>query len=382
MTFENPDPRAADAAGPRPSHLAPRWAVIGIFLMLLVAGLAYARPFLIPVVLGLLLHLVFTPVRRRLERWGAPSALAAFLIVGALLALLVVGALRLSEPVAGWIERAPLIEYEIREKLGELQRATEDVQRAAEQVDDLATNSGGADEPGVQRVRVEEESPLMAFATTLPWSLAQIALTLILMFFMLASGDMFYEKLVHVLPSFSDKRRAIRIVYDIEGKLSRYLFAITTINLALGVAIGLAMWGLGMPNPILFGLLAFLLNYIPYLGALVGVAAATAIGVVSLDAAYDALLVGGVYFVLTSVEGQLVTPYFVGRSLRLNTVVVLLSVTFFAWLWSVVGMLVATPLLVTLRTFCEHIPALEGLGHFLSARGAETETPPPDRGRA
>jgi predicted PurR-regulated permease PerM len=353
--------------------LAPRWAIVGIFLMLFVAGLAYAQSFLMPVVLGILLQLVFSPVRRRLERWGLPPGFAALLIVGSLLTLLLVGVFGLSGPVNNWVDRAPTIGIELRDKLGELQEATEGVQQAAEQVDDLASGGEEEDEPGVQRVRVEEDAGLVGYAMTLPWVVAQIVFTLVLMFFLLSSGDMFYEKLVHVMPTFRDKRRAVRIAYDIERKLSRYLFTITLINAGLGASIGLAMWWLGMPNPVLFGILGFLLNFIPYLGAIIGVVAATLVGFVTLDMAQQALVVGGVYFALTSIEGQLVTPYFVGRSLRLNTVVVFLSVTLFAWLWSVVGMLVATPLLVTLRAFCEHVPALEGIGHFLSGRGAETE---------
>jgi predicted PurR-regulated permease PerM len=355
------------------ADFAPRWAVVGIFLMLLIAGMAYARSFLMPVVLALLLQLVFTPVRRRLERWGLAPGFAALLVVSSLLALLLVCVFGLSGPVSKWVDRAPMIGFEIREKLGQLSEATEGVQQAAEQVDNLASGGGDEEEPGVQRVRVEEDTGLVAYAMTLPWVVAQIVFTLVLMFFLLSSGDMFYEKLVHVMPTFRDKRRAIRIVYDIERKLSRYLFTITLINAGLGVLVGLAMWWLGMPNPVLFGILSFLLNYIPYLGAIIGVSVATVVGFVSLDVAQEALVVGGVYFALTAIEGQFVTPYFVGRSLRLNTVVVFLSVTLFAWLWSVVGMLVATPLLVAVRTFCEHIPALEGFGHFLSARGDETE---------
>lgn len=354
-------------------QVSPKWAVIGIFLMLLIAGLAYAQSFLMPVVLGILLQLVFSPVRRRLQRWRIPPVVSALLIVGALFALLIVGVLGLSDPVSNWVDRAPTVGIEIREKLAELSKATEDLQQAADQVDKLARGGEAEEEIGVQRVRVEEDSGLLAYAMTLPWVIAQIVFTLLLMFFLLSSGDMFYEKLVHVLPTFRDKKTAIRIVYDIERKLSRYLFTITLINAGLGAAIGLAMWWLGMPNPVLFGLLAFLLNYVPYLGAIIGVAVATVVGFVSLDLAQDALVAGGLYFLLTSIEGQLVTPYFVGRSLRLNTVVVFLSVTLFAWLWSVVGMLVATPLLVTVRAFCEHIPALYGLGHFLSGRGSETE---------
>jgi predicted PurR-regulated permease PerM len=186
---------------------------------------------------------------------------------------------------------------------------------------------------------------------------------------------MFYEKIVEAMPTFADKRRAVRIAHDIERKLSRYLFTITVINAGLGVSIGLAMWGLGMPNPLLFAALGFLLNYIPYLGAIAGVAIAFAVALVGLDSLGDALVAGGVYLGLTAIEGQFITPYFVGRSLRLNTVVVFLSVTLWAWLWSVVGMLVATPLLVTVRAFCEHIPSLQPLGHFLSERGAELPTP-------
>jgi predicted PurR-regulated permease PerM len=352
--------------------------VIGIFLMLFVGALAYARDFLMPVVLAVLLQLVFSPVRRQLERWGLPSGLAATLIVGTLVAGLAGGVAGLAVPAASWIDRAPEIGRELRWKVGQLRGMTEGVEEAAKQVDEI-TRPG--DEPGVQRVRVEEDGNALAIALSLPAVLAQVVFTLILLFFLLASGDMFYEKIVAVLPTFGDKRRAIRIAYDIERKVSRYLFTITLINAGLGLAIGIAMWWLGMPNPALFGILGFLLNYIPYVGALVGVASAVVVAIVSLDTLEQAFVVGAAYLALTSIEGQFVTPWFVGRNLRLNTVVVFLSVTLFAWLWSVVGMLVATPLLVAIRTFCEHVPGLQSLGHFLAARGAELETPaaPPNR---
>ncbi|MGR3804192.1 AI-2E family transporter [Marinibacterium profundimaris] len=369
---EPPEPAAN-----RHLNFAPRWAVIGIFLIMLVGSAAYARSFLMPVVLAVLLQLVFAPVRRKLARWGIAPGIAAGLIVTTLLSLLLAGAISLSGPVKTWVDRAPMIGFEIREKMDDLREVTEGVQKAAQQVDEITSPREQEEEPGVQRVRVEEDTGLLAYALSLPWVIAQIVFTLILMFFLLASGDMFYEKLVYVLPTFRDKRQAIQIAYDIERKLSRYLFTITLINACLGMSIGLAMYWFGMPNPILFGVLGFLLNFIPYLGAIIGVGVATMVAFVSLDLAQEALLVGGVYFALTSIEGQFATPYFVGRNLRLNTVVVFLSVTFFAWLWSVVGMLVATPLLVALRTFCEHIPALQGVGHFLSARGDETEEKTP-----
>lgn len=362
-----------DETGPRPTltgALAPRWAVVGIFVILVVAALAYARSLLMPVALAFLLSLVFTPVRRFLDRRRVPSALSAFAIVGGLLALLLAGVALLSGPVTVWIDDAPtigrLLELKVRALLGSM----EAVMEAGEKVERMAS-AGEGDQP--EQVVVQGPGFAENLAWLAPAIVAQTVFVLVLMFFLLASGDMVYEKIVHVSPTFRDKRRAMAIAYDIERKLSRYLSTITLINAGLGLCVGLAMWAIGMPNPLLIGVLAFALNYVPYLGALVGIALTLAAGLVSLPGIWPAVLAAGSYFALTSVEGNLVTPYFVGRRLKLNTVVVFLSVALWAWLWSAIGMLVATPLLVTIRTFCEHVPALKGLGIFLSARGGEVE---------
>lgn len=348
----------------------PRWAVIGIFLLLLVAGFAYARAFLMPTVLALLLALVFSPPRRALERLGVGSGIAALVITGALLAGTVAAVLALATPVSEWTEDAQIIGRQIEWKLRDLRGLAAQVQDAAKQVEEIADAAAGED---VQRVVVEGPGVATSLVGSAPAIVGQALFTLVLLFFLLASGDMIYEKIVQVMPTFSDKRRAVMIARDIERKLSHYLFTITAINAGLGVAVGIAMWLLGMPNPALFGIVAFLLNYIPYIGALAGVLLTAAVGLVSLPTASDAFLAAGAFLALTSIEGQFITPVFVGRNLQLNTVAVFLSVTFWAWVWSVVGMLVATPLLVAVKVFCEHIPALEPVGLFLSARGAELE---------
>ena len=145
-------------------------------------------------------------------------------------------------------------------------------------------------------------------------------------------------------------------------------------GVALGVAVALMLWFLGMPSAIVFGVLAFLLNFVPYLGAFAGIVVAMSVALASFDGPGWSLVVGLLYLGLTSIEGQLITPYFVGRSLQLNTVVVFVAVSFWAWLWSAVGMLVAVPLLVAVNTFCEHIDGLKGLGKFLSERGSEKDS--------
>ena len=352
------------------SRSVPRWAVIGIFLLLLVAALAQARDFVMPVVLAFLLTLVFSPVRRFLQRRRIPDTLSALLIVGTLVATLVSGVVLLAGPVQGWIADAPNIARELEWKTRSLMGTAEAVLEAGKQVEEAA--SGTKDET-VQEVVVREPGIFANLAWVAPTYLAQTVFTLILLLFLLSSGDMIYEKIVNVMPTFGNRRQAMRIAYDIERKLSHYLFTITAINAGLGVAVGTAMWLLDMPNPLLFGVMAFALNFVPYLGAVLGVIAAFMVGLLTFPMPAAAVVAALAYLALTTIEGQLVTPYFVGRRLEMNTVVIFLAITFWAWLWSIMGMLLAVPLLVTIRAFCEHIPTLTPVGKFLAARGSESE---------
>ncbi len=352
----------------------PRWAIIGIFLIMLVGALGFARPFLVPVVLAFLLTLVFSPVRRLLDR-RLPSVISAFLIVGTLLLVFAGGVVLLANPVATWIDDAPQLASKIESKLKSLRGAAETVVEAGAKISEIASGGGPDATPGDTVVVQQQDDTLVSsLALLAPAVVAQLAFVLVLLFFLLSSGDMIYEKIVHVMPTFRDKRHAIRIAYDIERKLSTYLSTITAINLVLGIAIGCTMWALGMPNPALFGVIGFAFNFVPYVGAFAGAGIAVAVALVSLDQLSEAAFAGASYLVLTTLFGQFISPYFVSRQLRLNTVVVFLSVAMCAWLWSVVGMLIATPLLVTIRVFCEHIPPLENVGSFLSARGAEVAT--------
>ncbi|KEZ79384.1 hypothetical protein C41B8_01505 [Salinisphaera hydrothermalis C41B8] len=346
----------------------PRWIGIGLFLYASVFALSAAKAFLVPVVLGFLLSMVFAPVRRALERLGLQSWLASFLIVLVLLCGFLGTVATLAMPVSTWIENAPRIERRVEVQLNGVSQSINEVFRANKKIEALAS---GSDDSG-QKVQVEKGQSVTTQAAMLaPSMVAQLLFTFVLLFFLMASGDMFYEKLVHVMPTFRDKRRAVRIVYNAERKLSRYLFTITLINFGLGVAVGTAMLIYGMPDPVMFGVVAFLLNFVPYLGALVGIAAAGVIALLSFDWYGWSLIIAGTYLALTTIEGQLVTPYFVGRNLRLNTVVVFLTVSFWAWLWSAVGMIVALPLLVAVRTICEHIEELDHISAFLSERHAE-----------
>jgi predicted PurR-regulated permease PerM len=217
-------------------------------------------------------------------------------------------------------------------------------------------------------VVVERSGLVGMIATGASTRLVEIGLCLVLVLFLLASGDLFYEKLIKVLPTLSDKKRALRIAREVEYEVSRYIFTITLINFGVGVVIATAFWLIGMPSPVLWGVMAALLNYLPYLGPGTGVVSSFAIGVVAFDTLGQALLAPLAYLVLAIVEGQLVTPMIVGRRLELNAVVILIAIAFWGWMWGIVGALIAVPLLVTAKIFADHVDGLKGFGEFLAAR--------------
>lgn len=373
------------------------WAVIGIFLFLLFTFFADARDFLMPVTLAFLLFFVFVPFRRLMERLGIGAVVTAAIVsLGLVISVVVIGFV-ISGPVNRLIENSSQIGDRLEQRFTELRSNFRGLERAAEKIDELTGGGGkppaappgeavpdatltgtltsvpepGTPQPPDQKIQVEvnaapQTSTLVSVLNLGPAFVGQIILTLFLLFFLLSSGDLLYLKIVQSFDTMREKRAAYLALREIEDSLGAYLGAITLINACLGIAVGLAMWAWGMPSPMLFGLAVFLLNYIPYLGPITGVIVTMLVGLFVYDDLFTPFMVGLTYFGISAVEGQLITPYFVSRKLQLNTVVVFLTVALWAWLWSVIGMIVAVPLLVVMRVLADHIPGLEKFGNFLA----------------
>ncbi|WP_167852625.1 AI-2E family transporter [Pseudotabrizicola sediminis] len=349
---------------PAPDSPRPSWPLVGLFILALIAAIALARDFLMPITFALLLFFVFVPVRRRLTRLGVPPILTATGVVFGLMFSIIGLGWSVSGPAGQLIADMPQIQSALTEKLQRLRGTFETIDTAMTQMEE-GSESSSTNEEG--------ESPGFDVATaildglyTTPGIMGQVALTLFLLFFLLASGDLIYLKIVQSFDTLREKRNAYSALREIEESLGSYLGAITLINAGLGVAIGLAMWALGMPSPLLFGLLAFALNFIPYLGAITGVGIALLVALVTFSDVFWPVMVALTYLTLTTLEGQLITPYFVARRLQMNAVVVFLTVALWAWLWSVIGMIIAVPLLVVISVICDHVPGLEKLGNFLA----------------
>jgi len=344
-----------------PSHHS--WALVGIFWIMAVSVLTIAQGLIVPIVTAMLLALIFSPVRRALGRMGLSSSMSAAIILLTLLGCMGTLGYFVSGAIKDSLAEAPNMIGEVGDKLKELTGTVQPVMDASEQIQEMATS-----EPATDTVTIREPGFMAGFTDRVPIIAGQIVICLTLTFFLIASGNLFYEKLVQVMPTLKDKRRALAVARAIENQLSVYLLTITLINMGLGVTIGLTMWALGMPDPLLFGLAAFLLNYIPYIGAMAGVAASFLVALVSFDSATAALLPAACFWALTSFEGQFVTPVLVGRRLRLNAVVVFVSFALWAWLWSFMGMLLATPMLLTMKVVSDHVPSMAGFGKFLADR--------------
>jgi predicted PurR-regulated permease PerM len=338
-------------------------AVIAICLMGLVGFLSFARTFLMPVVIAMLLNFLLKPIVRGLARVGISEALGAIVVMLLVLGSIPVLISRLAEPASGWAARAPESLRQVETKIRHLLRPAAQLSKAAQTVENFT--KAAAEEP-TTAVEVKD-SHLTDFVFTYTKSfLAGAIETVVLLYFLLAAGDLFMQKLAKVLPTSQDKQKALEIAHEVQHNISTFLLTITLINTCLGVLVGFAMVLVGMPNAVLWGVLAGLLNFIPYFGPIIGVAVLVLAGLVSFDSVGLALLPPILYFTLHALESNFVTPMILGRRLTMNPVVIFLSLMFWTWLWGITGALLSIPMLMILKVFCDNFKALAPVGEFLS----------------
>ena len=350
----------------------PGFAIKGLFLLALFYTCYFARSLLLPLVLAILLSLILYPAVRALRRVFIPEPLGAALVVAFLAALLGAGIFLLFEPATEWTNKLPGVTEQIERKLFKVRKSMEQVSKAAEKVEALASVDSPAKQQRAPQVISREASLMSRVLIGTQNVLVSAGATLVLLFFLLASGDLFMRKLVRVLPTLTDKKKAVALGRTIQSAMARYLFTITCINAGLGAATALLLHLLGMPNPLLWGVMVAVINYIPYIGPAIAGTVLTIVAFVTFDDLNDVLMVPLLYFALETVEGQFVTPYLTGRSLTLNPVMVFLSMLLWSWIWGIVGALMAVPILVALKIFCDHIDSLHALGEFVSGEPAVT----------
>jgi predicted PurR-regulated permease PerM len=333
----------------------------GLLILAVFYTLYFVRALTLPVTIAILLNFLFSPVVRWLKkRVRVPYAVSAALIIFLLIGTVSITVYNLAQPAAAWVSQAPASLRRVEAKLRVLRKPVDEVSQTAQRVEEMA----GADDDRTQTVQLKEEGLGEAILGNTQTVVVSGALVCTLLFFLLAGGDLFLQKLIKVMPTLKDKKMALAISQETEKSVSTYLAATTAINVGLGILTGIAMFIIGLPNPALWGIIGGLLNFIPYIGGLLAVVVLGLAGMATFENTTHALLPAIAYFVLTNVESFL-SPYILGARLALNPVVVFLSVLFWGWLWGIPGALLAVPIVATVKIFCDHVQGMGAMGEFL-----------------
>ena len=355
---------------------ASRVAMVTLAVLAVLYTLYFAAEIVLPILLALVINLLLMPGKRLLhERLRLPNALAALLLIIAMFAVITAIGLAISLPASSWIAKAPESLPKLQQRLGFLGPAIDFARKGFDQLQHLMQSGGGQPSGGgggqAQQVTVQQPSNLggvgMQILSGTRAALGQVLILLMVLFFTLSYGDTLLRSLVEIMPSFGDKRRVVDIAREVERNISGYLVTITVMNVLVGIANGVSMWALGMPDPLLWGTLAFLLNYIPILGPVTGIVIFFFVGLLTSPSIGHALLPPAIYLGVHVVEGETVTPMLLARRFTLNPILVIVSLFFWDWMWGVTGALLAVPLLAILKIVSDRIPVLTPLGHLLGS---------------
>ena len=325
-------------------------------------GLYSTRAIAFPITLSVLVALPLRPLVRICNRVGLPNPLSATLIVAILLFAVISGTTLLWKPAKEWISTTPSNMKEVEQKLRTLQGPISEMQEASESVEKLTE---AKEDPTTLKVEVKPPSLTSAVLSTTGSVLVGGTITVSLVFLLLAFGDQLLDGVVHAWPTRRDRKNILTITKQAERTISHYLLTYTMINIGLGIVIGLGMWAIGMPNPVLWGVMAACLNYVPFVGLAAGTAIVFVVGVISFDSLTYALLAPAIYLAANGVEANVITPMLLGRSLKLNVVFIFLFIVIWGWMWGIGGALIAVPLLIVAKVICDNISRLRPLAQVL-----------------
>ncbi|GAB2626439.1 AI-2E family transporter [Novilysobacter erysipheiresistens] len=322
-----------------------------------------AQDVILPVLLAMFFAMIGNPIIRGLQRVFIPRAIGAMLVLLLGLAGTVALGSQLVEPAAEWARQVP---REMRDLAPKLRELTKPVKAANEAAQDFARATDGEDAQPVEVVRTEVNDPYKSLTTT-PMMIASVLAVVLLTFFFMVYGQNLQRNALSLLPTRQQKRVTVEILQSIEREVSRYVLTISVINALLGLLLAGIFYLLGVPlaEALLWGTMAMILNFAPYVGPLIGIIIMLMMGFVAFDELWMSLLPAGIYLGLHTLEGQILTPIVLGRQMRLSPLVLILALMLFGWLWGIIGLLLAVPLLVCVKIVLARIEGLEGWATLL-----------------
>ena len=337
-----------------------------LLTMIAIAGLFYiAAPIMVPVAFAIYLNIVLSPVVLFLEKNSVPKIISSCGLVALIILLPLIAIIQLGDPAEHWLQKAPRTLAGLERKVLSVTTPLSDIQKLSEQVEDIAELPAGPKKEENITVKVEEPTIIKRFADSLPTILTRFAILIFLTFFLLSAGDSFLRKSVRLWGNLQRRKRYVRICRNIQASTSGYLAAISVINIFLGILVALAMWMLKAPNPILWGVLAMVLNFIPYIGPALMMGILMLVGILNYEDFWQALHLPLAFIALNILESQVVSPLVIGQRLSLSPAIVFLSVIFWSWLWGIPGAFLAVPITVSIKVVAEQLPVLHPFSQLM-----------------
>jgi predicted PurR-regulated permease PerM len=358
----------APEASPARPNPAPAVKATSAQIALVVLGgvafLYFARPVVLPIFLACVGGMTLKPLIRWLSQCHIPPALSAAAVLSLLVAGIVVGFIQLGHPALMWMNEAPQHIAELRQKAQKLFPRVARFSQAAAAVNNLAATEEEQQKPPEVELKTNRVPTFINWTGTF---LAGLGESLVLFYLVMASGDLFLQKLVRVMPTMHDKKRAVVISHEIQQQISNYLLSVSLINMGLGIIVGGGLYWLGVPNAAMWGMLIALFNFVPYFGPVVGISLLAVVGLLTFDTLWKGLLPPAWYLLLHLLEANFITPVLLGRRFTLNPVVIFVSLIFWTWLWGVPGALLSVPILVSIKVICERIPSMSHVSELLTS---------------
>ncbi|HEY2848460.1 MAG TPA: AI-2E family transporter [Gemmatimonadaceae bacterium] len=338
-------------------------AAIVVIVVLTVTALRLGRAVALPVVVSVLLTLLLSAPVRWLRRRKVPERVGAAIVVFGAIGIGLAAAATLITPATEWIATAPATVAKVESRVRLLMKPIAALQQSADRMATVAAppTSSGREPAQVQLATPSLLERVLGVFEVVPATFSVVFLT----YFLLASGPLFRRKIAQILPGRRDVVHFETMLSEIEIVTSRFLATATMINAGVGIAVTLALWAIGMPNPILWGGMVAVLNFVPYLGPITSVTVITLAAFATFETAGHALLAPACFGAIHLVENNLVTPLLLGRRLPVNTVAIFLGLIFFGWIWGIPGAVLAVPLTTVVKIACDHIPALRNMGELL-----------------
>jgi predicted PurR-regulated permease PerM len=361
---------AFNGESPPAESIAAAAKVTPVQIVLIVLGtigfLYFARPVVLPLFLACVAGMTLKPLIRWSSCCHIPPALSAAVVLFFLVGAVGLGLFQLGRPAVTWLNEAPQHMTDLRQRVQNMFPRIARFSQAAAVVDNLGATEKEKKEEQAKAPTVEVSrgtSSILDWTGTLVVGTGE---TLVLLYLLLASGDLFLQKLVRVMPTLSDKKRAVEVSHEIQHNISNYLFSVSLINIGLGIFVSAGLYCMGVPNAAMWGVLVAILNFVPYFGPLAGVILFAVVGLLTFDTLGTGLLPPAWYLLLHLLEANLITPVLLGRRFTLNPVVIFVSLIFWLWLWGVPGALLSVPILVSIKVVCDRVPAMSPVSELLS----------------